>query len=94
VINLNELTLIMAASAHAFAIMVHNNLSLYMVYAYKKIKMVLYVVMELSNKTNNVMISTYYLMMDVRIYVIYSLNIFAVFIQTQMVLLFAIIINN
>ncbi len=93
-IKLNELTSIMAASAHVFVITVRNNLLLYMVCVLKKIKMVLYVVMELSNKANNVTITTCYLMMDVRIYVQYSLNIFVVFIQIEMVLLFAIIINN
>jgi hypothetical protein len=94
VIKLNELMSIIAALAHVFVIIVRNNLLLYMVCASKKIKMVLYAVMALSNKANNVTITTYYLMMDVRIYVQYSLNIFVVFIQIEMVLLFAIIINN
>jgi hypothetical protein len=94
VIKLNELMSIIAALAHVFVIIVRNNLLLYMVCASKKIKMVLYAVMALSNKANNVTITTYYLMMDVRIYVQYSLNIFVVFIQIEMVLLFVIITCN
>ena len=93
-IKLNELMSIIAALAHVFVIIVRNNLLLYMVCASKKIKMVLYAVMALSNKANNVTITTYYLMMDVRIYVQYSLNIFVVFIQIEMVLLFVIITCN
>jgi hypothetical protein len=44
VIQLNELTSIMAALANAFVTMVHNNLQLYRVYVF-----LVYVVMVLSN---------------------------------------------
>ncbi len=90
----NELTSIMAVLANVFVTMVCNNLLLYMVYAFNKTKMVLCVVMVLSSQVNNVMISTQYLMMAVQIYVLYRLIIFVVFIQIEMVLLFAIITNN
>jgi hypothetical protein len=94
VIQPNELTSIMAVLANVFVTMVCNNLLLYMVYAFNKTKMVLCVVMVLSSQVNNVMISTQYLMMAVQIYVLYRLIIFVVFIQIEMVLLFAIITNN